>query len=135
MINNDEIFKVPRVFVVRIVNFGRRRRIVTETAIVAAVQARVTVLVVNSAGSLVDCDWFPWSRWQCLRWWWEKRDRGWYVPSILTRHYWGWNGWRRRPVRVDPVTIRSTVRPGPCLYTKITISLQLSIVIDKIIIL
>jgi len=118
------MLKVPRVFIIRIVNFGRRRWIVTETAIVAAVQARVTVLVVNSTGSLVNSDWFSWCRWQCLRWWWEKCDRGWYVPSILTRHYWSRNGRRRRPVRVNPVTIRSTVRPGPCLYEKITILSQ-----------
>lgn len=130
MINNDQIFKLPCIFVIRIVNFRRRWRIVTKTAIVAAVQARVTVLVVDSTGPLVDRNWFSRCRWQCLRWWWEKCNRGWYVSSILTRHYWSRNRRRWRPVRVDPVTIRSTVRPGSSLYAKITILSRLLIVIE-----
>jgi len=130
MFNNDDIFKLPCIFVIRIVNFRRWWRIVTKTAIVAAVQARVAVLVVDSTGPLVDRDWFSGCRWQCLRWRWEKCDRWWYVSSILTRHYWSRNGRGWRPVRVVPVTIRSTVSPGSCLYAKITILSQLLIVIE-----
>lgn len=111
---------IPRVFVIRIVDFGRRRRIVAETAVVAAVQARVAVLMVYPAGPLVDGDWFAGRRWQRLRRRREERDRRWYMSAILTGHYRSGHRRRWRPVLVDTVTIRSTVRPGPCLRQRIT---------------
>lgn len=105
---------LPRVLVVRIVDFGRRRRIVAETAVVAAVQARVAVhpaavpLVHDRAGFT--------GRWrQRLRRRREERGRRWYVPTVLTGHHRGGHGRRRRPVAVGP-----TVGPGPRLCTRKT---------------
>lgn len=118
MINNNDICKLLCIFIIRIVNFRRRWRIVTKTAIVAAVQARVTVLMLDSTCPLVDRNWFSRYRWQCLGRWWEKCDRGWYVSSILTRYHWSRNRRRWRTVRVHPVTIRSAIRSGSCLYTQ-----------------
>lgn len=99
---------VPRVLVVRIVDFGRRRRIVAETAVVAAVQARVAVR--PAAGPLVDRPGFAGRRRQRLRRWREKRGRRRYVSAVLTRHHRRGHGRRRWTVAVRP-----TVGPGPRL--------------------
>lgn len=104
---------VPGVLVVRIVDFGRGRRVVAEPAVVAAVQAGVAV-VHSARGPLVDGRRrFAGRRRQRQRRRREERSGRRYVTAVLTGHDRSRYRRRRRTVPVG-----SDVGPGPSLKTK-----------------
>lgn len=105
--------RVPGVLVVRVVDLGSRRRVVAETAVVAAVQTGVAVLMADPAGPLVYG--FAGRRRQCLRRrrWREKRNRRRRVSTVRTRYDRRGHGRCRRTMVT--VTVRPAVRPGPRL--------------------